>query len=58
MNLTAKLRAHIVAEFKRGRDMAENDWVFLLRTGTTEKLVREALKAQDKEKPPCKTTQT
>ena len=47
MNLTQKLKQHIVQEFKRGRSMSENDRVFMLKLGTTERLAREALKAQD-----------
>lgn len=45
MNLTHKKKQHIVEEFKRGRDMAENDRVFMLKPGTTERLVRDALRA-------------
>lgn len=46
MNLTKKLSHHIISEFKRGVSMAECDRVFLLKPGTTEKLVRNSLKEE------------
>ena len=47
MNLTKSLRDKMVLEFIRGRPCEEVDGLYLQRLGTTEKLVREALKAQD-----------
>ena len=49
MNLTTKVKAHIVAEFKSGVSMLECDRRYLQKPGTTERLVREAIKAQDYE---------
>ncbi len=47
MNLTKSLRDKMVLEFKRGRSCDEVDGLYLQRLGTTERLVRDALKAQD-----------
>ena len=47
MNLTPKRKARIVRQFKQGRSMKENDRFYMLKVGTTERLVREALRAQD-----------
>jgi len=46
MKLNYREKNRIVLEFKRGRSMYENDDVYMLKPGTTEKLVREALRAQ------------
>lgn len=44
MNLTKKIKSKILIEFQRGMSMARCDDLYLQPPGTTERVVREALR--------------